>query len=173
MGDCNARIPPFSMRSQPVSAPSSAAANCQDGGILSKAVVLDVLAAADGASFTTEANATTPGDFLRIQPIEGAIRVHYIFFQGDAADVAAAGYGQILKNRKQQQPTLDGSFDNDNVCGDAANLPLSDGVGLNVNTFNSQCIPLATNDSPVDVALVNTSGAPITDLCVVLVYEYV
>lgn len=147
--------------------------NCQNGGILTKSVTLDVLAAADGASFVTAATAAVAGDHLVVQPIEGAIRVHYILFSGAAADVTAAGYGQILKNRKQVQPTLDGSWDTDNVCGDAANFVLDNGVGGYVNTFNGQCIPAATFDAPVLVALVNTSGAPITDLCVTIVYEYV
>lgn len=144
--------------------------NCQNGGVLTKVVELaTLLGSADGATFTTPASATVSGDFLRIQPIEGAIRVHNIFFF-EPALAQTAGYGQIRKNRKQIQPTLDGSFDSDVVCAQAVNLPLRDGIGAWINPFNPQCINVvATNDSPIDVAL---SGGAVAGLCAVLVYEY-
>jgi len=148
--------------------------NCQAGGILWKFATVDILAAANGVLQTVQAiEGGAAGDFLRVQSIEGVIRIKYIIIFGTGAGAAAsAGYGTIVKNRKPVQPTLDGSWQTDNVCGAAANLGFEDGIGKWVNPGNWQCIPPATNDSPIDISLVNTTVAPLLGICYGLGFKY-
>ena len=150
------------------------AQNCQRGGILWKFIRVDILAGADGQTFTTQADEATPGNFIRFQPIEGVIRVRYLLMSAAGVGlITDAGYGAVLKGRKQVQPTLDGSFITDNVCGPAANLGFEDGIGKWVDPGNWQCVAPATNDSPVDCALVNTQGAGnLIGMCFGLGYQY-
>lgn len=148
--------------------------NCQTGGVLWKFSTIDILGTANGELRTVQANeGGAAGDFLLVQPIEGVIRIKYlIIISTGAGAVSAAGYGAVFKNKKAKQPTLDGSFGTDVVCGGAANLGFEDGIGRWVNPGNWQCIPAATNDSPVQVALSNNSGGVLLGMCFGLGYTY-
>jgi hypothetical protein len=173
---CPTGITPFTpgrVNRTAINPTGTGADNCQNGGLLSFSSTVTVLAAANGTLRTvalTEGGA--PGDFIRLQPFEGKMRIHDIFFAGVAASIDAVGFRGVFKNGKEVQPTMTGSLAGAINCGAAANYPLNDGVGADVNVLNPDCLPSFDNDSPIEIALSNNTGGDIV-ICYTVVLEYV
>jgi hypothetical protein len=149
--------------------------NCEDGGLLTFGVTCDVLAAANGVLRTVACvEGGAAGDFLRLQPFSGRARLHALTFAGDTAiDVEQVGVGQFVKDGKQVNPTFSGSLVGAIVSGATFNAILADGLGASINAVNPQCLPWFDNDSPLELALSNSTGVDIVELHISITLEYV
>ena len=148
--------------------------NCQNGGLITFSVVVDILGTANGTNRTVAVSeGGAAGDFLRLQPFEDKMRIHNIFFSGVAADVAQVGFRGVFKNGKEVQPTMTGSLDGGVICAASANFPLSDGIGGQVNPLNPECLPAFDNDAPLEIALASLDAGPHLEICLTVVLEYV
>lgn len=175
-------IHPYRTASVPVATASGrgprTAENGQNCGILTMTEQVQVLAAADGASFATTATRSTAGDHLVIQPFSGVIRVHFLDVYVVADDIAGGTpatadqvtYEIVRKDRRAQEITLSGSFLGQAISSASGALGQLDGYGIPCG--NWQCMPVADNDAPLEVALRNnTAGVIVAGIH--LGYEYV
>ena len=139
--------------------------------------VIDILAGAPGdfSGADVVAQPGTPGNLIRIQPLNGVIKTVLTVMVADAAvDPTTVGFGQIRRGRNPVQPNLsdEGTFISERIPLGIINLPFNDGIGRWVDPSNWKCISGATATSPVDQALFNTTVADVTTIVGVAYREY-
>lgn len=147
-------------------------------GILTMTEQIQVLAAADGASFATAGTRNTAGDHILIQPFSGVIRIHFLrlvvisddLIAGTPATADQLWIGNVRKDRRVQDITLDGSFLGQAISSSTQTLEELDGYAKPQG--NWACMPVADNDSPLEVALGNATAGVITT-AIYMGYQYV